>query len=135
MFSACVLTSVWMIVQNVLVWAEPRPVQRAERLYRRSAVKDQCSIGFQKITSRANHEVCHRVGASQTGVGRKTEFSGLGLLRMCVGVQPLRAALGQVDGRDEGALRTSARHGVQIPCLYRVRESPQKSPLAKVLAG
>jgi hypothetical protein len=36
--------------------------------------------------------VCHGGDASQAGLGRKTEFSGLGLHRMCTGVQPFRAA-------------------------------------------
>jgi len=109
MFSPCVLSLLLMCVQKVLVWAEPRSVQGTQRLYRRSAVEGKCSIGFQRIISEANLEVCHRACASQAGVGGKAEFSGLGLLRMCVGVQPIRAALWHLNGRDEGALRTAAR--------------------------
>lgn len=45
----------------------------------------------------SNLEVCHRGDASQTGMGRKTEFSGLGLHRMRMGVQPFRATRWQVN--------------------------------------
>lgn len=124
-----------MIVQKALVRAEPRSVQGAERLYRRGAVEDKCSIGFQEIMSRANLEVCHGAGASQAGVGRKTEFSGMGLLGMWVGVQPIRAALWHIHGRDDGALRTAARQGVQVPCLCGAPEISKKSTLAKAFAG
>jgi hypothetical protein len=54
----------------------------------RSAVEGQWYAVFQRSITAANLDVCHIGDASQTGMGRKTEFSGLGLHRMRMGVQP-----------------------------------------------
>ena len=63
-------------------------------------------------------------------MGRKTEFSGLGLLRMRVGVQPIGATCWRINRRDEDALRTAARQGVRNSYLRRTPKSNEKSPLA-----
>jgi hypothetical protein len=97
---------------------------------RRSAVEDQCYNFFQRSITAANLDVCHRGDASQTGMGGKTEFSGLGLLRMRMGVHRFRAGHWPIDWRDEGALRTAARQRVHLSCLCRTPQSHKKSSLA-----
>src|ERR1700736_3418395 len=77
----------------------------------------------------------HGGDASQTGMGRNTEFSGLDLYRVHMGVQPFGAGRWPIHRRDEDALRTATRPGVRIPRLRRAPESHKKSPLAKSLAG
>ena len=71
--------------------------------------------------------------ASQTGMDRKAEFSGLGLHGMRVGVQLFMAARWRILRRDEDELRTAARQGVRISRLCRAPESHKKTRLAKSL--
>jgi hypothetical protein len=66
--------------------------------------------------------------------GENAEFSGLGLHRMRLGLQPFMAARWQIHWRDEDELRTAARPGVRISCLRRTLESRRGSPLAKSIA-
>jgi hypothetical protein len=83
--------------------------------------------------SRTNSRGGHGADASKTGMGRKTEFSRLGLLGMRMGVQPFMAARWQIHRRDEDEIRTAARQGVRISRLCRAPESHKETRLAKSL--
>src|ERR1700676_1695287 len=85
------------------------------------------SKNLNRVKSRGGHGA----DASQTGMGRKTEFSGLGLHRMRMGVQPFMAARWPIHWRAEDERRTATRQGVRIPWLRRAPESHKQSRLAK----
>jgi hypothetical protein len=67
--------------------------------------------------------------ASQTGMGRKTEFSRVGLHRMRMGVQSSIVDRWQFHRGDEDELRTAARQGVRISCLCRAPRNHKESRL------
>ena len=67
--------------------------------------------------------MCYAGDAPQTGMGRTTEFSRLGLLRMQLGLQLCGSAHRPIAGRDGKSLRTAARQGVHKSCLLRTSEA------------
>ena len=84
------------------------------------------SMGHSRTKSRGGHGA----DASQTGMGRETEFSGLGLHGLRMGIQSFMAVRRRIRGRDEDELRTAARQGVRISYLSRAPESHKQSLLA-----
>lgn len=62
------------------------------RFCRRSAVEGQCYTVFQKKHNRTKSRGGHGADAPQTDMDQRTAFLGLGLLRMRVDVQAVRAA-------------------------------------------
>jgi hypothetical protein len=59
--------------------------------YRRSVVEGRGQAAFQRSMIATSLEGGNQSDASQTGMGRKPDFPGLGLLRMRMGIQAYRA--------------------------------------------
>jgi hypothetical protein len=79
------------------------------------------SVGYPTDSTFFNRQyMCDGGDAPQTRMGRTTEFSRLGLLRMQMGVQLCRSAHRRIAGRDDKSLQTAARQGVHISFLRRI---------------
>src|SRR5258708_36686201 len=91
------------------------------------ASKTNAIPSFEETLQR-HFEERHGRDASQTGMGRKTGFSGLGLHGMRMGVQPFRASGWHIHGRNEGPLLPSARQTGRASCLRPHPQGQKKSP-------
>ena len=123
------------VCSKAVTSADPRSGQRKEPL-----ISAQCRRRpmLQRLSNKHNGGKSrggHGGDASQIGMAEKRKVSGLGLLRMRMGVQPYRAGRWPINCRNDAALRTAARQGVHISCLCRAPEGHKKSPLAKSTRG
>jgi hypothetical protein len=135
MFRPSVFRSILMCVQKAVTSADPRSGQRKERLISSQCCQRPTLLRLSNKYNGGKSRGGHGGDASQIGMGQKTEFSGLGLLRMRMGVQPRWAGRWRINCRNDAALRTAARQGVHISCLCRAPEGHEESPLTKSPAG
>jgi len=114
---------------------EPRSGAERVGFCLRGVVKNQSCTVVQRSKTAPNLEGVHGREASQTVVGRKAEFSRVGVHRVRLGIQRFRAACWKLPRRNEAELRAPARQEVRIPRLCATPEGRKGSRLAECRAS